>query len=173
MIAGMVGIAIVSTILLIWLCYLCCLCCNCSQLKRGIILIKFAAQFIINKPTVFIAPMLVGILVIGFTAFYIAVMIAIQLLPVSNNNVVSSNMANNNAQSGMNSILAAIWSFLYTFFILLFNYMTVFLIATAAGLWYYSVDRNYLAFGFKNICTSHIGSLTFAALIISIVQTVR
>jgi hypothetical protein len=49
----------------------------------------------------------------------------------------------------------------------------VFLIATAAGLWYYGIDRNYLTTGLKWIWNAHIGSFTFAAMIIAIIDMMK
>jgi hypothetical protein len=49
----------------------------------------------------------------------------------------------------------------------------VFLIATAAGLWYYGFDKNYLKTGLRWIWSSHVGSFTFAAMIVAIIDMLK
>lgn len=49
----------------------------------------------------------------------------------------------------------------------------VFMIATSAGLWYYGMDDNYITTALKNIYHSHIGSFTFAALLVAIVNSFK
>ncbi len=56
---------------------------------------------------------------------------------------------------------------------LFFYYCMVFLIATAAAMWYYGIDGNYLCIGVKRIIRYHVGSFTFAAIILTIVTMVR
>lgn len=49
----------------------------------------------------------------------------------------------------------------------------VFLIATATAFWYYNIEDNYLIKGLKYIYNGHIGSLTFASLMIGIVSLLK
>jgi hypothetical protein len=49
----------------------------------------------------------------------------------------------------------------------------VFLIATATALWYFNIDGNYILKGLKNIWSSHIGSLTFASMMVTIVSMLK
>ncbi len=49
----------------------------------------------------------------------------------------------------------------------------VFLVATATALWYFNITANYLVMGLKNIFRSHIGSLTFASMIVAVVSFLK
>ncbi len=66
-----------------------------------------------------------------------------------------------------------IWWFLQLFYSFFFHYCIVFLIATAAAMWYYNVDGNYLCTSLKRIIANHLGSFTFAALIMALVTMAR
>lgn len=63
--------------------------------------------------------------------------------------------------------------FLQLFYSFFFHYCTVFLIATAAAFWYYNVGSNYICIGIKRIIANHLGSFTFAAMIMAIVSSAR
>ena len=76
-------------------------------------------------------------------------------------------------QEQTNSIFVLIWGFLQVFFSFYFYYCSVFLIATAAAMWYYNVDGNYLCTAIKRIISNHAGSFTFAAMIMAIVTLAR
>jgi hypothetical protein len=49
----------------------------------------------------------------------------------------------------------------------------IFLIATATAMWYFNIDGNYIVKGLSHIWKSHIGSLTFASLMITIVGMLK
>jgi len=49
----------------------------------------------------------------------------------------------------------------------------VFLIATACALWFFGMDRNYLTTGLGWITKAHLGSLTFASLLITIITIIK
>lgn len=49
----------------------------------------------------------------------------------------------------------------------------VFLIATGAAMWYYNVDGNYFCVGVKRIIANHLGSFTFAAVIVALISMAR
>jgi hypothetical protein len=63
--------------------------------------------------------------------------------------------------------------FIYYMFITAFlYYVTVFLIASAVGQWYYQRNANCCA-GLGNLLCSHLGSLTFASIIITLIKLVQ
>lgn len=70
-------------------------------------------------------------------------------------------------------VFTLFWFMLIIFFTYFLFYVMVFLIATACGLWYYNIDKNYLTTGLKNIFSAHLGSLTFASIIITIVTMIK
>jgi uncharacterized membrane protein len=49
----------------------------------------------------------------------------------------------------------------------------VFIIATAVAFWYYQVNDNFLCVALKRIIANHLGSLTFAAIIVAIIEIAR
>ena len=49
----------------------------------------------------------------------------------------------------------------------------VFLVATATAMWYYNVEGNYLCIGIGRIIKYHIGSFTFAAIILTLIKMAR
>lgn len=61
-------------------------------------------------------------------------------------------------------------AFLYTFFTFFSYYAMVFLVSSAVSIWYYQIDKNMIGSGLKWLIKGHIGSLTFAALIITIIK---
>jgi hypothetical protein len=62
--------------------------------------------------------------------------------------------------------------FFLTIFIGFFlYYLMVFVVATAVGYWYFQQDRNVLK-GYANV-SKHVGSLTFASLVITIITVLR
>ena len=69
--------------------------------------------------------------------------------------------------------MSALWIFFHIFYSCFFYYCLVFLIATACAIWYYGLDQNYLCTGLGRIVKNHIGSFTFAALLVTIVTMLR
>jgi hypothetical protein len=47
------------------------------------------------------------------------------------------------------------------------------LIATAAGIWYYNEEENYIPRGVSRIFRYHLGSFTFASILVGIVSVTR
>lgn len=52
-------------------------------------------------------------------------------------------------------------------------YVMTFLIATACANWYYDIEDNYYTTGVGRINRFHIGSLTFGAIIITIINLIK
>ena len=97
-------------------------------------------------------------------------MVAIQL------NIAKENGSNQNVatpQDQKHSGLTFLWSIFHIFYSVFFYYCSVFLIATACALWYYDIDQNFLCTGIKRIIRYHIGSITYAAVLITIITTLK
>lgn len=75
--------------------------------------------------------------------------------------------------SDTHSALSILWMFFHIFYSIFFYYCMVFLIATACAMWYYGIDGNYLFTAIKRIIRYHIGSFTFAALLVTVVTMAR
>lgn len=69
--------------------------------------------------------------------------------------------------------ITLLWLFLNLFYSYFLHYVMVFLIATATAMWYFNVEGNYILKGLGHIWDAHIGSLTFASMIVSIVGILK
>jgi hypothetical protein len=135
-------------------------------------LLKVTGSFITAKSTVLLAPVFVLFISLFYFAFWLASFLAIQFSRPeyqNGNSSASSTQNNQNSGASIENVLTVVWVFLSVFYTYFLYYLMVFLIATAAGLWYYGIDRNYLTTGLKWIWNAHIGSLTFAAIIVAII----
>jgi uncharacterized membrane protein YsdA (DUF1294 family) len=54
-----------------------------------------------------------------------------------------------------------------------FNYVQVYLVATCCGFWYYGIDDNYYTKGSYRMNRFNLGSITFGALLITIITILR
>ena len=52
-------------------------------------------------------------------------------------------------------------------------YVQTFLVSTACAYWYYGIKENYCSTGVFRLNRFHIGSLTFGALIVTIVKLLK
>ena len=79
----------------------------------------------------------------------------------------------NNQDSGTENFFIFVYTFMFIFMNEFLYYVMVFLIATACGDWYYGIEDNYYTTGVGRINRYHIGSITFGALIITIITMLR
>lgn len=63
--------------------------------------------------------------------------------------------------------------FIYIFMTIFLYYILTFLIATACALWYYNIDGGYFCVATGRINRYHIGSFTFAALLLTLVRLLQ
>lgn len=140
--------------------------CVRNSLDTGIALLKVSGQFLTEKPLTFLAPFFVGILVLIFLVFWVLSLVSIELNRPDQTNNVGDDLA-------VQDILLTIWSLILIFFMFFFYYVMVFLIATACALWFFGMDRNYLTTGLGWITKAHLGSLTFASLLITIITIIK
>ena len=61
----------------------------------------------------------------------------------------------------------------YIFMAIFFYYMLTFLVATACALWFYSKEGNFFTIGTCHLTKYHIGSLTFAALVVAPIKLLK
>ena len=150
------GGIIMIVFLLLWLCILCCF---KDSLEVGIKLLQLTGNFLLSRPSVFFIPIIVTIFGLIFIGFWIWSLIAI-ILDYPNTN-----------QNSTSSPLVGVWCLLSIFYTTFISYVMVFLIATATAFWYFQKDDSYCLKGMKWIITAHIGSFTFASLIITLVKS--
>jgi hypothetical protein len=187
--AGVIELTIISAFFgLIWLILICLIfCCLKDQFDAAIVLLKVTGSFLREKPAVMLAPLFVMIISFFYFAFWLVSFIAIQLdRPVeSYNNVSALNTSSvNAASSNLNGtspqhtfdkydLVTFFWIFFNFFYSYFLYYVMVFLIATATAMWYFNIEGNYLVKGLKYIWNGHIGSLTFASIIVSLISLMK
>ena len=154
----------------IFLVFACVLLCNQEKIRIGIVLLYTAASFLSEKKTVFLAPFFMLIFVLLFEVFWVASLVGIILYKGDEESQSYSEVED---QQNQNSHFFILWSFFHIFYSVFLNYCLVFIIATACGMWYYNIDRNYLTTAVSRIIKFHIGSFTFAALLVTIVTMLR
>lgn len=62
---------------------------------------------------------------------------------------------------------------MWLFFMFLFYYLMVFIIAAVCSHWYYGIEGNGLVRGLTWVFTKQFGSLVFASLLIAVVTLAR
>lgn len=60
--------------------------------------------------------------------------------------------------------------FTYIFMAIFFYYVLSFLISTACAMWYFNLEENYFCIATSRINRNHIGSFSFAALLLALVR---
>lgn len=143
-----------------------------EQFDASIVLLNVTGKYLRDQPSVFYAPLLVMLFSLFFFAFWIVSFIYIQLHRPADSFFIANN--GQRYRFGLEDGLSIIWVFLAMFFSYFFQYVMVFLIATAVGLWYFNRNtENYLIKGLSNIVQSHIGSISFASMIVAVVSFLK
>jgi len=132
------------------------------------VLLKVTGTFLREKPAVILAPFLVMFISFFYFAFWLVSFIAIQLHR-SPESMETAEQHQFNFYDGV----SLVWLFLSVFYSYFLYYVMVFLIGTATALWYFDIKGNFIFKGLSNIFNSHIGSLTFASLLVTIVSMLK
>jgi hypothetical protein len=69
--------------------------------------------------------------------------------------------------------ILAYFIFVYIFLTIFFYYVLSFLVSTACAMWYYGNTGNYWCEGTTRINKYHIGSFTFAALLLTLIKMLK
>ena len=177
--AGIIGglvlktieLTIISAIFgLVWIIFMAIMfCCYRSQFEAAIVLLKVTGQFLRSKPSVLLAPLIVMFISFFYFAFWVVSFIGIQV------NRPPETFTDTNQQHTFtyHDLLTAIWLFLNLFYSYFLYYVMVFLIATATAMWYFNIEGNFITKGFKNLWNGHIGSLTFASIIVALISFMK
>ena len=75
--AGVIAIGV--SVLVLALVYACILFCVRDKIPEGIVLLRLASSFIVQKPSIFLAPFFVMIFVVIFEVFWVGGLIGISL----------------------------------------------------------------------------------------------
>jgi len=151
--------------------------CLCKQIRLGIGIVKTAAMFIYNVPTVLLLPITFFLL----TIVLYAVWLTITLFIMSSVDLEESNKGkryswNTDTQRG----------FAFVFFSLLWTNafligMNQMILAGAVGIWYFTAPdangnkkpRGAVKRAAWNACFYHMGSVAFGSLILAIIQFIK
>lgn len=169
---GIIGISIVSQA---WgtliaagiglLLFICMLFCYRKEISRGITLLKATMEFVKQRPSVFLIPIGLLILCLMFLAFWIVTLICMQHQ--------SSTNSNNGWDNAKEIVFYIFWIFMIVFFAIFMYYVLVFLVAYMVGKWYYGHQHTGCCSGLGALNRAHIGSLTFATLLIGLVKAIQ
>ena len=77
------------------------------------------------------------------------------------------------AHTSKETAFIVLWVFIFVFMSEFLYYVQTFLISTACANWYYGIDENYCSTGILRLNRFHLGSLTFGALIVTIVNMLK
>lgn len=143
-------------------------CCWREQFEAAIVLLKVTGNFLKSKPAILLAPLFTMFISFFYFVFWLISFAAIQL-----NRSPDTFDNTKEHQFDAYDALSSIWLFFSLFYSYFFYYVMVFLIATATALWYFNMDGNYILKGLKNIWSSHIGSFTFASLMVTVVSMLK
>ena len=111
------------------------------------------------------APLWVFFLSVIFFAFWVVSLVAIQIK-------ADDDIDNGRSTSEEEGIMAY-FVFTYIFMTLFFYYVLTFLVATACAFWFWNLAGNYFTIGTCNLTKYHIGSLTFGAMIITVIRIIK
>lgn len=137
--------------------------CYWEYIKIGIVLLECAGRFITEKPAVYFIAGLCFLLNTIFTVFWIFSWLGVYSIGVINQKTSGSDTF---------VILTYVWYAFAVFFGFFLYYCMVFLVAVACAYWYYQFEENSVMKGF-NLIKYHLGSITFASIVITIITMMR
>lgn len=149
------------------------LCC-CSRLRLAVAVCKSAGQFVASVCTTVLVPIVQTIIAAGIWAGSLVVMV--YLVSCSKFTASTSDYFSSIADYGDSSMVRFyIFVFLTLWTVAFVGAMTIFVIASACAMWYYSHGPDQeltlpVARSYKMIFRFHFGSLAFGALLLAIVQ---
>lgn len=138
--------------------------CFKKHLKTAIVMVKVTGTFLNEKPIVYTIPFLITIFTFIFTVVWVGSIVGLVVVGTSDPPPLSLNTLYS---------LYTTQAFIYAFATLFTYYVTVFLVASAVAVWYYQVKDKTVCSGFGWLFKGHLGSLTFAALVIIIIKMLK
>lgn len=139
-------------------------CCFKKHLKTAIVLVKVTGTFLTERPLVYIIPLVMSIFTMLFTMLWAGSIIGLTILGGANPPPI---------EPGTTLGLFFIQIFGYIFFVFFTYYVMVFLVASCVAIWYYQSRKNMITSGIKWLFQAHIGSITFGAMIITIIKILQ
>ena len=148
-------------------------CCYKEQFDAAIVLLKVTGNFLREKPSVLLAPIFVMFISYFYFAFWLISFIGIQLDRKSWTTTSSNGSSEEQYHADYHDFVSIFWLFLNVFYSYFLYYVMVFLIAIATAMWYFTLEGNYILKGLSYIWNAHIGSLTFAAMIVAVINMLK
>lgn len=139
-------------------------CCLRGHIDTAIVLIHCTGEFLTAKPQVYLVGVIMGIITAAFSVFWLFGYIGVLVLSAARIPPFVGNMP---------LILQAVFWVLYLFFTYFFYFATVFLVGSSVALWYYKKEDVSMLGTALRWLKSHIGSITFGALLITIIRVIR
>lgn len=139
-------------------------CCFRHHIKTAIVLMKCTGQFLSERPQVYLIGLIVSITSVLFLMYWIFSYGG--LIALTQHHI--SPFIND-----IPTVFQIILWVLYTFFSLFFYYCTVFLVAACVAIWYYNQQQSMIGSAFNWLLGSHIGSITFSAMVVTVVRSLR
>jgi hypothetical protein len=161
-----IGVALIAILLIVVMALYLFLMFYCfkKHLKTAIVMVKVSGTFLTERPMVYVIPAIMGLITLIFTVLWASSITGLVILLLANPPPLS--------YSTTESIIT-IQGFAYTFFTFFSYYVMVFLVASCVAVWYYQSERSMLGSGIRWLMKGHIGSITFAALMITIIKMVK
>jgi hypothetical protein len=139
-------------------------CCFKKHLKTAIVIVKVSGTFLTERPMVYIIHTIIGLITLMFTLLWATSITELAVMLADD----TSSVPSITLQS-----LITVQGFAYVFFTTFSYYIMVFLVASCVAIWYYQSERSMLGSSIRWLVKGHIGSLTFAALVITIIQVMK
>jgi hypothetical protein len=126
-----------------------------------VIMLRLTAVFLESNSQLFLTPVIVGVLGLALAGFGVTSLAG-----------VAASFANGTLSRESAQGVSFLHLFYYIFFSYFLYYVMVFLVATSAADWYYQRGSSFCS-GLGRLMGAHIGSLTFASIIVSLVKIVQ
>jgi hypothetical protein len=139
--------------------------CMRNELELGMAMMATASRFISEKPSVYLAGLWVFFLSCLFFIFWVVSVVAVQMR-------ANMHLSQGASTSGEYGILGY-FVFVYIFMSIFLYYVLSFLISTACAFWYYNIEGDYFCTATGRINRYHVGSFTFAALLLTLVRVMQ
>lgn len=157
----------------------CMLCCFKERIRVGILLMQVASQFISEKPSVYVAPLYPFFWGLLFFVYWLVALLAVTYT-IYSKQTIADNLntdadQNNNTEADLTKeiVFLSLWVVVFIFMAEFLYYVLTYLVASACANWYYGLDENYYTKSIFRLNRYHLGSLTFGALIVTVVNILK
>jgi hypothetical protein len=144
--------------------------CFWSKIQTGILFLQITTSILTEKPSAYLSPLYPLIFGIIFFIFWLIAIIG-ELAYL--NSLEHQRQLNPSISTSTPNALLTLWIIYFIFMAEFLYYVQTFLISTCCSHWYYRITSNYFTHGVFTLNRYHLGSLTFAALIITFLNLLK